>query len=154
MIPDTIAHYDVRRGDSFWSIAIHKLHRIIKILYFVLPFLVAWFSLSLTRRYMSYYDIGVNSGANNGFLFLLLGPVLLTVLIITAVTSTYLANRLFKSQWPGILLGSILMLLIGGGSFFLQVRYTADYPTQKEQSMTLFFDFIAREMRGKLFGDK
>ncbi len=35
-----------------------------------------------------------------------------------------------------------------------QVRYAADYPTEKEQSMALFFDFIAREMRGKLSGDK
>jgi DMSO/TMAO reductase YedYZ heme-binding membrane subunit len=129
------------------------LHLILKILYFIVPFAVTWFSLSLTSMYMSYYDIGVNSGANNGFLLFFLGPVLLIVLFITAVTSTYFANRFFTSRWPGILLGSFLMLLIGGGSFFLQVRYTADYPTETEQDMTLFFGFLAREMCGKLSED-
>lgn len=119
-----------------------------KVLYFLFPLPVAWLSLSLMSMYMKYYDIGVNSGANNGFLVFIVGPVLLIVLFITAATSLYLANRFLKSLWLGILFGSLLVFIIGIGAFIIQAQSYSDYPTEKPQNMTLFLKYYVREMGG------
>jgi hypothetical protein len=112
-----------------------------KILYFLLPFPVALLSLSLMSMYMRYYDIGVNMSANNGFLVFFLAPALLVILYVTAATSLYLANRLFNFQWLGILLGSALMLVVGIGSFLIEVRSVLDYPTEKPKNMVGFLQY-------------
>ena len=119
-----------------------------KVLYFLFPIPVAWLSLSLMSIYMKYYDIGVNSGANNGFLVFIVGPVLLIVLFITAAISLYLANRFHKSLWLGILIGSVLVFIIGIGAFIIQTQSYSDYPTEKPQNMSLFLKYYVREMGG------
>lgn len=117
-----------------------------KIIYFLLPFPVALLSLSLISMYMKYYDIGVNMAANNSFLLIFVAPLLLIVLYITAATSLYLGSRWFKSQWLGILLGSVLMFIVGVASFLIEVQSDLDYPTEKPQNMTLFLKYYVSEM--------
>ena len=95
-----------------------------KVLYFLFPLPVALLSLSLTSMYLAYYDMGINASANNGFLLFIVAPILLTVLYITAGTSLFLANRLLKSKWMGILLGSVLVFIVGVGSFILVLRHS------------------------------
>lgn len=117
-----------------------------KVLYFLLPFPVTWLSLSLMSMYMKYYDIGVNSAANNGFLVFFVAPVLLIALFITAAISNYLVNRFYKYQWLGILFGSVLVFIVGIGVFIIQAWFYLDYPTENPQNMTLFLKYYVREM--------
>lgn len=117
-----------------------------KFLYFLFPFPVVLFSLSLMSMYLKYYDIGVNMSANNGFLAFFVAPILLIALYITAISSLYLMNRYFKSQWRGILLGSALMIIVGIGSFLIEVQFDSDYPTEKPKNMTLFLKYYVGEM--------
>lgn len=117
-----------------------------RVLCFLLPIPVAWLSLSLMSMYMNYYNMGVNSGANNGFLVLFVAPVLLTVLYITAATSLYIANRCFKSQWLGVLLGSLLIFMVAIGSFIIGVQFSLDYPTEEPQNMSLFLKYYISEI--------
>lgn len=119
------------------------LFSICKVLYFLLPLFVTWLSLSLMSMYMKYYDIGVNPSANNGFLIFFVAPALLTILYITAIINLYISKRFFKSQWAGILFGSILIFMVGIGAFIIQTQYYEDYPTEKPQNMTLFLkDYV------------
>ncbi len=97
---------------------------------------------------MKYYDIGVNSGANNGFLVFIAGPVLLIVLFVAATISLYLANRFHKSLWLGMLFGSVLVFIIGIGAFIIQAQSYSDYPTEKPQNMTLFLKYYVNELSG------
>lgn len=117
-----------------------------KVLYFLFPLPVAWLSLSLMSMYLKYYDMGINAGANNGFLVFFVAPALLTALYIIAVVSIYLANRFLKSQWLGIIFGSLLVLILGVGSFIAQVQSSLDYPTEKSKNMTAFLKYYAEEI--------
>ena len=126
------------------------LYSICEIVYFLLPFPIAMLSLSLMSMYMKYYDIGINMTANNGFLYFFVAPVLLIILYITATATLYLVNRFFKSQWLGIVLGSVLMFMVGIGSFILEVQSNVDYPTEEPQNMTLFLKDYISEMGARL----
>jgi hypothetical protein len=97
---------------------------------------------------MKYYDIGVNSGANNGFLIFFVGPALLIVLFIASTISLYLANRFLKYQWLAIIFGGVLILIIGIGSFIILAQSYSDYPTEKPQNMTLFLKYYVNELVG------
>lgn len=116
------------------------------VLYFLFPFFAAWLSLSLTSMYMAYYDIGINASANNGFLVWIVAPVLLIVLFITAVVSLYLVRRFLRSTWFGIVLGIGLVFIVGIGAFLIQACAYFDYPTEKPQHMSTFFNYYVEEM--------
>ncbi len=118
-----------------------------RFLYFLLPIPVACLSLSLISMYMAYYDIGVNPGANNMFLVFFIAPVLLAVLYITAAISLYIANRFFKSQWLGVLFGSLLIIMVGIGSFIIEVQSLLDYPTEEPQNVSQFLKYYLSEMK-------
>lgn len=109
-----------------------------KIIYFLLPLPVALFTLSLMSMHMKYYDIGVNPGANNGFLYFFVFPVLLISLYIIAAGALFLANRFLKAQWQGILIGILLLIITGIGSFMVYDHLHADYPSEKPKNMRLF----------------
>ncbi len=125
----------------------HRLFRsVITVLYFLFPLWVTWLSLSLTSMYMAYYDIGINAVAANGFLLWIVAPILLIALFVTAVVSWYLGRRFQRAPWFGILLGMGLVFMVGMGAFLLQVKSYSDYPTQKQQDMSVFLNYYLQEI--------
>jgi len=118
--------------------------------YFLLPIPVAWLSLSLMSMYLRYYDIGINSAANNVFLIFFVAPALLIGLYITAITCLYLANRLVKPKWLGVLLCYLLVFLVGIGSFALEVRSVSDYPTDEPQQIGVFLKYYSKEIVARI----
>ncbi len=117
-----------------------------KIIYYVLPLPVAFFSLSLMSMHMKYYDIGVNAAANNGFLLYFVLPALLMVLYGIAIITQYLAGRFLKSQGLGLFIGILLILVTGIGSFIVHDRWYADYPTEIPRNMMLFLQYYIQEI--------
>ena len=120
-----------------------RLYSICKVLYFLLPFPVCWLALVLTSRYWKFYDIGVNMTANNGYLIVIVMPILLTALYGVAVGCLTLANRFIRNRWHGLLLSSLLVLAVGLGYFAQEVWSSRDYGTEEPQKLTVrITDFL------------
>lgn len=116
-----------------------------KALYFLLPLPVSWLSISLMGKYMQYYDVGVNPGANNGTLLFFVLPVLPVILYLVQIVGLYIVNRFFKSKYLGLLFTSLVVLSIGIGAFFIQIRVFSDYPTEKTQNLRIFLEFYLQK---------
>lgn len=115
--------------------------------YYLLPLPVAWWSVSLMSMYMKYYDIGVNQGANNGFLLFFIAPVLLAIFYIISTLSIYTVKRVNKSQWLGMACGSAMVFVVGIIAFVVFAHSNLDYPTEKPQDIILFLKYYACEAR-------
>ncbi len=123
-----------------------RLLLLCRVLYFLLPLPVTWFAINLMGSYMKYYDIGVNVSANHGFLMFFVAPALLVSLLVIAAISLYLLQRLLKSPWWALLLGSILVVSGGSGAFIVQARSNLDYPSERPQDISLFLRQYVAEM--------
>lgn len=109
-----------------------------KILYFMLPLLVGWLALSLMSKYMKFYDIGVNAGANNGFLMFFIAPLLLVGLYSIATLCIFIGNYLKASPYKTMCIGSFFILLFGLSAFFFYAQSKSEYPTEQPQNMVVF----------------
>lgn len=107
-----------------------------RILYFLLPLPLTYLSLHLIGSYYLYYDLGVNNNANNGYLTIIVAPVLLTAMYAIAILVFYLTRRLLSPGAQTLLLGNIL--LWGGtfGTFFM--HYNPQYIDGQPQDISAF----------------
>ena len=126
------------------------LRLVVKTMYFLLPWPVAWLSLSLMSMHAKYYGMGINMAANNGELLFLVAPVLLISLYATAAASLLLANRYTNSRWLGLYVGSALMVSLGIGIFLAQARYSPNYSIEPPKSMAAFLEYYMREMSERI----
>ncbi len=109
-----------------------------KILYFMLPLLVSWLALSLMSKYMKFYDIGVNAGANNGFLMFFIAPLLLVGLYIIATLCIFIGKYVKASQYISMAIGGFLIIVCGLAAFFFYAQAKSEYPTEQPQNMAVF----------------
>ena len=112
--------------------------------YYLLPILVAGMSVSLMSMHMKYLKLGINMAANNGLLYFFVAPALASVLYAAAITSRYLANRVFKSQWPGLLIGAAAMIGLGLAAFWFKAQADLQQTDRIATSMAQFLDFYMR----------
>ena len=117
-----------------------------KILYFLLPMLVVWLSVSLMSMHMKYHDIGINPGANNGFLLLIVTPVLSIILYIAAAASLRLSDTIFISPWAGIVVGSAVVVGLGLAAFLLKVMLDLDDAGGQAGSLVQFLDYYLQQI--------
>jgi hypothetical protein len=109
-------------------------------LYYLVPPVVCWFTLRLMDAYLGYYDIGVNPGANRGFLLYIVAPALLAALYAAAWLGPAIGRRWCRSQRLGMLLGLGAMGLIALGVFAFMLHGLNDYPTEQPQSIGRFLE--------------
>jgi len=83
-----------------------------KVLYFLLPLPVSWLSISLMVRYVKYYDIGVNSSANSGFIFYFILPIFLVILYVVEMIGLLITNRLFILKFLGCCLAAFWSVVL------------------------------------------
>ena len=126
------------------------LRLVVKTMYFLLPWPVAWLSLSLMSMHAKYHGMGINMAANNGELLFLVAPVMLISLYATAAANLLLANRYTNSRWLGFYVGSALMLSLGIGIFLAQARFSPNYSIDPPKSMASFLDYYMREMSERI----
>lgn len=118
---------DHRRA-SAWSRALYSL----------VPPAVCWFTLHLMDAYLRYYDIGINPGANRGFLITIVAPALLAALYAAACLGPAIGRRCCRSQRLGMAMGLSAMGLIAVGAFAFMLHGLHDYPTEQPQSIGRF----------------
>ena len=132
------------------STSYSPLRWVVNTLYFLLPWHVAWLSLSLMSMHAKYHGMGINMATNNGELLFLVAPVMLISLYATAAASLLLANRYTNSRWLGFYVGSALMLSLGIGIFLAQARFSPNYSIDPPKSMASFLDYYMREMSERI----
>lgn len=113
-------------------------HFIIKAIYFSLPIPITLGLLSLMSQYMKFYRLGINPGANNGFLYFILGPVLLAGLYFLAFITLYVAQKLGKSTRFGLLAGSVLLCLAAVAVFGVFTAKMHDDTAERVQDTGVF----------------
>ncbi len=115
------------------------------VVYFCIPFLMTWLSISLTSMYLAYYDMGF-MGANNLGLVLFVAPLLLLVMFGIIAGIARIAAYWRWSRWFAMLLGTFLMFAVGIAAFLQQISDLADYPTLEPQGMTVFLKYYFQKM--------
>lgn len=117
-----------------------------RVAYYLFPLPVAWLALSLMSQHMKYHDIGVNSGANNGFLMFFLAPPLLLLLYAVAGLADAVMARGRQPLRRRLLVGGLLTLLTGTAAFVAELQYYSGYPSDKPKDVAAFLSYVLANM--------
>ncbi len=116
-----------------------KKNTALKITTSLLPLPLTILLIFLIGNYQSYYDMGINQGANSIVLIFLFFPCILILLFLFSFIVKYILHHFLKDERSVQLYLIVLLLTMSILIFSYFVYNSWDYPTEKEKSIFEFF---------------
>lgn len=112
----------------------------------LLPGATALLVLSLISQHMAYYGLGVNPGANNGYLMYFVAPPLLAGLYAASALARWLLQRWLGRPMLARCGAGLCVVVLGLGCFALHDGRTADEPLERPHDTVQFLRFYLAQL--------